>query len=87
MSKLEGTDRDAELRRLIREHARGQEGYDARLFDLWDEWNDDYFDGRMVNVGQDMANHGVPGGSRVKVDESTKVCSSWAEKDYRWRGE
>jgi hypothetical protein len=55
MSKLEGADRDAELRRLIREHA--------------------------VNVGREIANHGVPEGSRVKVDASTKICSSWAEKD------
>jgi hypothetical protein len=38
MSTLEWTG-DVELRRAIREHARTQEGYDARLYDLWEEWN------------------------------------------------
>jgi hypothetical protein len=48
MSPLEGTHREAELRTLIREHARGQEGYDARLYDLWEKWNEEFFEGRMV---------------------------------------
>jgi hypothetical protein len=37
-----------ELRMLIRGYASGQEGYDARLYDLWDEWNEEFFESRMV---------------------------------------
>jgi len=48
MSLLDGTHKEAELRALIREYARSQEGYDARLYDLWDEWNEEFFEGRMV---------------------------------------
>lgn len=48
MSPLDGTQEDAQLRTLIREHARNQEGYDARLYDLWEEWNDAFFEGRMI---------------------------------------
>src|SRR5215208_261916 len=48
MSRLAGTHEEDELRRLIRQYARTQEGYDARLYDLWDEWNDEFFEGRMV---------------------------------------
>jgi len=48
MSLLGGTYEEAELRTLIRDYARSQEGYDARLFDLWEEWNDEFFEGRMV---------------------------------------
>jgi hypothetical protein len=48
MSLLERTNKEAELRALIREYARSQEGYDARLYDLWEEWNDEFFEGRMV---------------------------------------
>jgi hypothetical protein len=48
VSLLDGTHKEAELRALIREYARSQEGYDARLYDLWDEWNDEFFEGRMV---------------------------------------
>jgi hypothetical protein len=47
-SVLDGTQKDTELRTLIREHARTQEGYDARLYDLWEEWNERFFEGRMV---------------------------------------
>jgi hypothetical protein len=32
--RLDGTHEEAELRRLIRQYARNQEGYDARLYDL-----------------------------------------------------
>jgi hypothetical protein len=35
---------ETRLRRLIREHARAQEGYDARLYHLWEEWNETFFD-------------------------------------------
>src|SRR5215203_1641466 len=50
MSTLERTQIEAErtLRRQIREHARGQEGYDARLYDLWEEWNVRFFEGLLV---------------------------------------
>src|SRR5215212_949713 len=48
MSLLDGTHKEAELRALIREYARSQEGYDARLYDLWEEWNEEFFEGRMV---------------------------------------
>jgi len=48
MSLLDGTHEEDELRRLIRQYARTQEGYDARLYDLWDKWNDEFFEGRMV---------------------------------------
>ena len=48
VSSLEKTRDDARLRTLIREHARTQEGYDARLYDLWEEWNEEFFEGRMV---------------------------------------
>jgi hypothetical protein len=48
MSTLGGTHEEAELRALIREYARSQEGYDARLYDLWDRWNEEFFEGRMV---------------------------------------
>ena len=48
MSSLEETQKDTQLRTLIREHARGQEGYDARLYDLWEEWNDTFFGGLMT---------------------------------------
>lgn len=46
-STLHGTAEDRSIRELIREHAKGQEGYDARLYDLWDEWNEEFFGGRM----------------------------------------
>ncbi len=48
MSPLEETKGDIQLRTLIREHARNQEGYDARLYNLWEEWNEKFFEGRMV---------------------------------------
>jgi Domain of unknown function (DUF4326)/SprT-like family len=48
MSNLDGTAEDRRVRELIRQHASGQEGYDARLYDLWDEWNGEFFGGRMV---------------------------------------
>jgi len=50
MSTLAWTQEEAErtLRRQIREHARGQEGYDARLYDLWEEWNARFFEGLLV---------------------------------------
>jgi hypothetical protein len=48
MSVLDGTTGEVELRALIREYARSQDGYDARLYDLWDRWNDEFFEGRMV---------------------------------------
>jgi hypothetical protein len=48
MSLLDGTHEEAELRTLIREYARSQEGYDARLYDLWDQWNEEFFEGLMV---------------------------------------
>jgi hypothetical protein len=48
MSTLDGTCEEAELRTLIRDYARGQDGYDARLYDLWEEWNQRYFDGLLV---------------------------------------
>jgi hypothetical protein len=48
LSLLDGTHEEAELRRLIRQYARSQEGYDARLYDLWDRWNEEFFEGRMV---------------------------------------
>jgi hypothetical protein len=48
MSLLDGTHEEAELRTLIREYARSQEGYDARLYDLWERWNAEFFEGRMV---------------------------------------
>jgi Domain of unknown function (DUF4326) len=47
-STLDGTAEDRRVRELIRQHARGQEGYDARLYDLWDEWNEEFFGGLMV---------------------------------------
>ena len=48
MSLLGGTHEEAELRALIREYARSQDGYDARLYDLWEKWNDEFFEGLMV---------------------------------------
>jgi hypothetical protein len=48
MSLLDGTRKDAEIRRLIRDHARAQDGYDARLYDLWEKWNAEFFEGQMV---------------------------------------
>jgi hypothetical protein len=48
MSTLDGAHKEAELRTLIREYARSQEGYGARLYDLWDEWNEEFFEGRLV---------------------------------------
>ncbi len=48
VSTLDGTREETKLRTLIREHARTQGGYDARLYDLWDEWNEEFFEGRMV---------------------------------------
>jgi hypothetical protein len=36
MSLLDGTHNEAELRKSIRQYARGQEGYDAHLYDLWE---------------------------------------------------
>jgi len=40
---------DLELRQQVREYAsKNGDRYSARLFDLWDEWNEKYFDGRMA---------------------------------------
>jgi hypothetical protein len=44
MSTLDGT----QIRTVIREYARGQKGYDARLYDLWDQYNDAFFGGVLV---------------------------------------
>jgi hypothetical protein len=48
MSVLDGTTGEGELRALIREYARSQDGYDARLYDLWERWNEEFFEGLMV---------------------------------------
>jgi hypothetical protein len=50
MSTLVGTQEEADqtLRVQIREHARTQAGYDARLYDLWEEWNGRFFEGLLV---------------------------------------
>jgi hypothetical protein len=45
---LDRTTTDHELRAAIREHARGQDGYDARLYDLWEKWNAEFFEGLLV---------------------------------------
>jgi len=47
-STLGGTHEEAEFRTLIREYARTQDGYDARLYGLWEEWNDRFFEGILV---------------------------------------
>jgi hypothetical protein len=48
LSGLDRTQEETKLRTLIREHARTQEGYDARLYDLWEKWNEEFFEGRLV---------------------------------------
>jgi hypothetical protein len=48
VSTLGGTPEENELRRLIWGYARSQEGYDARLYHLREEWNEIFFEGRMV---------------------------------------
>jgi len=52
VSKLDRTplpERDADLRQRIRDYARDHgERYSARLFDLWDKWNERYFDALMT---------------------------------------
>jgi hypothetical protein len=48
MSLLEKTTKEAALRSAIREYARSQGGYDARLYDLWEEWNEEFFEGLLV---------------------------------------
>jgi hypothetical protein len=39
---------ETQLRRMIREHAGEQEGFDAELYDRWEEYNEAYFEGKMV---------------------------------------
>ncbi len=48
VSMLGGTQEEAKLRTMIREHARTQDGYDARLYDLWERWNAEFFEGCLV---------------------------------------
>jgi len=44
MSALEET----QLRMVIREFARQQDGYDASLYDRWEEWNGEFFGGLLT---------------------------------------
>jgi hypothetical protein len=67
-SMLDGTQKETELRTLIREYARGQEGYDARLYDLWEEWNEEFFGGLLVPPLLQLAE---PGQTRCYGDCST----------------
>ncbi len=48
LSLLGGTHEEAELRTLIREYARTQDGNDALLYDLWEGWNEEFFEGILV---------------------------------------
>jgi hypothetical protein len=50
------------------EFARGQEGYDARLYDLWERWNEEFFDGELVPPLIQLAE---PGQTRRYGDCST----------------
>ncbi len=69
VSILDGTHEEADLRRLIREYARTQDGYDARLYDLWEQWNEEFFEGRLVPSLVQLAE---PGQTRCYGDCSTE---------------
>ena len=47
-SLLDGTTDEAALRVSICRYALSQEGYDARLYDLWERWNEEFFEGLMI---------------------------------------
>ena len=67
---LDRTTTDHELRAAIREHARGQDGYDARLYDLWEQWNAEFFEGLLVPPLVQLAE---PGQTRCYGD-----CSNYS---------